>query len=93
MKNSVLIIEQVIMDGIESEEFRKNLHPKMITFAILGITNWSYQWFNPSGKVSVEELAIMFSEFILDGVHSEKEVSVGSGKMELIPVDEFMYFI
>ncbi|AQQ54066.1 TetR/AcrR family transcriptional regulator [Planococcus lenghuensis] len=65
-------IEQVMAEGIENGEFRKELQPKMITFAILGITNWSYQWFNPQGELSVGELADMYTDFILNGVLAEK---------------------
>jgi AcrR family transcriptional regulator len=68
-----LNIEQVLIEGIQSGEFRKNLHPKMIAFAILGVTNWSYQWFNPSGDVSVEELANMYVDFVLNGINSERD--------------------
>jgi AcrR family transcriptional regulator len=68
-----LNVEQVLNKGIQSGEFRKNLHPKMITFAILGVTNWSYQWFNPSGDVSVEELADMYTDFVLNGINSERD--------------------
>lgn len=64
-------IEQIIIEGMESGEFRNSLQPKMITFAILGVTNWSYEWMNPSGDVSVEELAEMFSDFVLHGIHVE----------------------
>jgi TetR/AcrR family transcriptional regulator, cholesterol catabolism regulator len=65
-------IEQVIIEGIDSGEFRKELQPKLITFAVLGVTNWSYQWMDPSGDVSVEELAIMFSDFVLHGIHAKE---------------------
>lgn len=68
-----LNIEQVLNKGIQAGEFRKNLHPKMITFAILGVTNWSYQWFNPSGDISVEELADMYTDFVLNGINSERD--------------------
>lgn len=61
-------IEKILKAGIDSGEFRKNLEPKMITFAILGITNWSYQWFNPKGNLSVQELAKMYTDFILNGI-------------------------
>ena len=64
-------VEQLIIDGIEAGEFRKELHPKMIALAILGVTNWSYTWFNTAGDVSVEELAVMYSDFILKGVIQE----------------------
>lgn len=65
-------IESVLQDGIESGEFRRELHPKMITFAILGITNWSYQWFNPEGSLSVRELSALYTDFILHGIQSSE---------------------
>ncbi|MFC5589846.1 TetR/AcrR family transcriptional regulator [Sporosarcina soli] len=68
-----LNVEQVLRDGIQAGEFRENLQPKMIAFAILGVTNWSYQWFNPSGDVSVQELADMYVDFILNGIISERD--------------------
>jgi len=62
-------LEMLLAQGIEANEFRKELQPKIITFAILGITNWSYQWFNPEGSVSVKELSAMYGDFILNGIH------------------------
>lgn len=66
-------IETVVKEGIESGEFRGGLEPRMATFAILGVTNWSYQWFNPSGTLSVAELAFMHTDFILNGMLAEKK--------------------
>lgn len=63
-----LTIEQIIKEGIEKKEFRENLEPKMTTFAILGVTNWSYEWFDPSGNISPKELATMYMDFILHGI-------------------------
>ena len=61
-------IERILEDGIKAREFRESLQPKMITFAILGVTNWSYQWFNPEGTLTVNELADMYTDFILNGI-------------------------
>lgn len=61
-------LEQIISDGIAQGEFRKELEPEMIAFAILGVTNWSYQWFNPSGTISAERLAGVYSDLILNGI-------------------------
>ena len=61
-------IEDIIGEGIENGEFRQGLESKIITFAVLGITNWSYQWFNPAGDLSVRELADMYTDFILNGI-------------------------
>lgn len=66
-------IEKILKEGILSGEFRKELHSKMITFAILGITNWSYQWFNPEKDLSITELADMYTDFILNGIVAEEQ--------------------
>lgn len=65
-------IENIVKEGIENGEFRPHLQPKIMTFAILGMTNWSYQWFNPSGQLSVQELADMYTDFILNGMNSKE---------------------
>lgn len=66
-----LLIEKLLRDGVASGEFREQIHPDMAAFAILGAVNWSYQWFNPAGKVSVDKLAGIFSDMILHGLISE----------------------
>jgi AcrR family transcriptional regulator len=63
-----LNIEDLIKMGIEKSEFRPELNAPIITMGILGITNWSYQWFNPTGKVSDREVAEIFVEMILMGI-------------------------
>lgn len=61
-------IESLLTEGIEEGEFRKDIKPDMAAFAVLGITNWSYQWFNPAGEVSAENLAEIYSDLILNGI-------------------------
>lgn len=61
-------IEKLLAEGIEKGEFRKDVKPDMAAFAVLGITNWSYQWFNPAGEVSAESLAEIYSDLILNGI-------------------------
>lgn len=63
-------VEDLLRKGIENGEFRSNLNAPIITFGILGVANWSYQWFNPEGKISDRELAEMYVEMILNGIKS-----------------------
>ncbi|CAH2714213.1 HTH-type transcriptional repressor KstR2 [Neobacillus rhizosphaerae] len=63
-----LNIEGLIKAGMEKGEFRPDLNAPIITFGILGITNWSYKWFNPSGSCSDMEVAEIFVEMILKGI-------------------------
>lgn len=63
-----LNIEKLIRQGIETGEFRKTLQPDMTAFTILGVTNWSYQWFNPTGEISAQRLAEIYGDLILNGI-------------------------
>jgi TetR/AcrR family transcriptional regulator, cholesterol catabolism regulator len=63
-----LNIKRLVARGVAEGEFRQNLSPDVIAFGILGVTNWSYQWFSPSGEISAERLAEIYCEFILKGI-------------------------
>jgi AcrR family transcriptional regulator len=66
-----LNIEKLIKEGIDQGEFKSNLNPPIIALGILGVTNWSYQWFNPSGNLSSREVSGMFVDMILNGIAAE----------------------
>ena len=61
-------IENLIRDGIEYGEFKDKLDPSIAALGILGVTNWSYQWFKASGKRSADEVSVMFVDMILNGI-------------------------
>ncbi len=61
-------LQQLIKTGIESGEFKKELDPDIIALGVLGMTNWSYQWFKPEGKLSDMEVASIFVDMILNGI-------------------------
>ncbi|QQK77455.1 TetR/AcrR family transcriptional regulator [Salicibibacter cibarius] len=62
--------EEIVREGIAAQEFRSDLNPPIVTLAILGVINWSYQWFNPEGKYSDEEVAGVFVDMVLHGIQS-----------------------
>ncbi|WP_099156880.1 TetR/AcrR family transcriptional regulator [Virgibacillus ndiopensis] len=63
-----LNVENVIRKGIDQGEFKEDLRVDMITFGILGVTNWSYNWFRPEGEVSPQELVKIYADMILTGI-------------------------
>lgn len=63
-----LNIENVVQVGIDESEFHAGLQADMIAFGVLGVTNWSYNWFNPDGRVSPEELTKIYADMILTGI-------------------------
>ncbi|KKK36995.1 TetR family transcriptional regulator [Mesobacillus campisalis] len=66
-----LNIEKLIKEGIDQGELKNHLNPPIVALGILGITNWSYQWFNPSGDLSSREVSDMFVDMILNGIAAE----------------------
>ena len=68
-----LNVAKVIAEGIQAGEFQAHLSPGITSLAILGVTNWSYQWFNPAGELSVEELADRYIDIILHGVAAKTQ--------------------
>lgn len=70
-----LAITALIKEGIRTQEFRDSVEPDMAAFAILGVTNWSYQWFQPGGGISADRLAEIFSDMILNGMVEKEEGS------------------
>ena len=61
-------IEGLLIEGVKLGEFRSSLDTSIISFAILGVVNWSYQWFDPDGKKTDREVAEIFMEMILHGI-------------------------
>ncbi len=63
-KNLQILIES----GASNGEFKPGMRADMLTFGILGITNWSYHWYKPDGSVSEAELARLYTDMILNGM-------------------------
>nr|WP_246629276.1 TetR/AcrR family transcriptional regulator [Mesobacillus maritimus] len=61
-------IEQLIKEGIDKGEFKEHLNAPIIALGVLGVTNWSYQWFKPNGSKSAREVSDIFVDMILNGV-------------------------
>ncbi|MYL32623.1 TetR family transcriptional regulator [Pontibacillus yanchengensis] len=61
-------VQDVIEQGMEKGEFRKDLRPDMLSFAVLGVANWSYFWYEPDGEVTEEELTDIYMAMIFEGI-------------------------
>jgi AcrR family transcriptional regulator len=42
--------------------------PRLAAFALLGMINWLYQWYNPEGPVKQKELAENYADFFFRGL-------------------------
>lgn len=64
-------LQKLIEEGIEKGEFRDQKRSDIVIFGILGMVNRSYNWYNPDGEVSEEELVSIYMDLILNGIKTE----------------------
>jgi AcrR family transcriptional regulator len=60
--------QQILREGIKSGEFRADLDVQVVSYGLLGMLNWLYQWYRPQGRLSVREVAEQFTAIALSGL-------------------------
>jgi AcrR family transcriptional regulator len=61
------VLAQIMQDGIATGEFRP-VNVKMAVYGLLGMLNWTHQWFSPTGELSSEEIADVLVDLALYGL-------------------------
>jgi AcrR family transcriptional regulator len=62
---------KILEDGIALGDFRP-LNVKMAVFGLLGMLNWTHQWFSPDGPFSAQEIATMLADLALHGLETRQ---------------------
>ncbi len=78
------IIIQAISEGKACGEFREDLSVEITSMAILGMVNWTYKWYQPSGPKSIEDIGEAFNHFILHGLLQVETLSSDAYEQVLI---------
>ena len=60
-------VESVIADGIRRGVFR-DAPARLVVFALLGMVNWLYKWYNPRGRWGAEDISSAFLALVEDGL-------------------------
>lgn len=61
------VIEEIIQEGMDQGHFRR-LNPKLMSYAIIGMCNWLYRWYNPeTSPFNPDEIADQFVSLLEDG--------------------------
>jgi AcrR family transcriptional regulator len=60
--------QQILREGIKSGEFRADLDVQVVSYGLLGMLNWLYQWYRPQGRLSIREVAEQFTAMALSGL-------------------------
>jgi AcrR family transcriptional regulator len=63
------VLMQILDDGIASGEFRP-VNVRLVVYGLLGMLNWTHQWFSPDGDFTAREIAIILTDLALNGLVS-----------------------
>jgi AcrR family transcriptional regulator len=61
------VLMQIVEDGIACGDFRP-VNVKMAVFGVLGMLNWTSEWFSPAGEFSAREVAALLVDLALCGL-------------------------
>ena len=60
--------DALLRQGIAAGEIRDDVDVTMAGYALLGMCNWAYRWYNPAGRLSPKEVADVFTKIALQGL-------------------------
>ncbi|WP_042348480.1 TetR/AcrR family transcriptional regulator [Bacillus massiliigorillae] len=66
------IILEVIQEGIDFGEFRKELSVSITGMSIIGMINWTYKWYKADGEKTIEEITCYFCDIIFHAIWTEE---------------------
>jgi AcrR family transcriptional regulator len=58
---------EIFAEGVKRGDFREEMDYKMVVKGILGMLNWSYRWYHVKEGYSIERVAEIFTDLILNG--------------------------
>jgi AcrR family transcriptional regulator len=66
-KEYVRMTTKLVADVVKKHHI-KDVDPKLAAFALLGMLNWTYQWYKPSGSNSREQIVDTFQRIFMQGI-------------------------
>ena len=61
------VLIRILEDGIASGDFRP-VNVKMTMLGLLGMFNWTHQWFSPDGELTPQEIASVLTDLAMRGL-------------------------
>ncbi len=58
---------------------RSEVDPHVASYALFGMMNWIYNWYDPTGPISPEALAEQFTRLFLCGLTAPSHTPVSPG--------------
>jgi len=73
-KKAYVRMTTALIEDVVKKYHVKDVNPKLAAFALLGMLNWTYQWYSASGGNSREEIVENFQRIFLQGILGAAQV-------------------
>lgn len=82
-----LLLRDLVSRGQREGEICPDIDPKIATLAMLGMMNWTYQWYKVGGSMDPSEIGRQFADLALAGLvcDHEQHTSRHRGELGRIP--------
>jgi TetR/AcrR family transcriptional regulator, cholesterol catabolism regulator len=64
------LVVQLIERGIDEGVFRPTGPPRLVAFAVIGVTAWAHTWLDPKGDMTPREIGDIYGDIIIRGLRS-----------------------
>ena len=68
-----------LIGAAQKRQPKRSMSPRLAAFALLGMINWLYQWYDPKRAVKEEELTRTFTELFLGGLANPASIHASKG--------------
>jgi len=72
--------QQILQEGAENGEFRSDFDIQVTSYGLLGMLNWSCEWYDPQGRLSIQEVAEEFTALALASLVADKPHAIAPAK-------------
>jgi TetR/AcrR family transcriptional regulator, cholesterol catabolism regulator len=72
------VITALIQEGVSEGRYR-DIDPNLAAFALFGMCNWAYTWFNSDGRATADDVAENFWLWLTQGLYSPRVSGEVSG--------------
>ncbi len=80
LKRQYVALLTVLIRGVNGENgVRYEIDSNVASYALFGMMNWIYNWYDPAGPVSPEMLSDQFARLFLDGLTTTTHTAVSPG--------------
>ncbi|MDT8859582.1 TetR/AcrR family transcriptional regulator [Alkalihalobacillus sp. MEB130] len=66
---------RLVDEGIACGDFRKEIPVPITSMAIFGMTNWTYKWYKETGQYSIQEIANIYADLVMNAVLTKEASS------------------